>query len=87
MMENEEIPSAPATSVIPVARLFDGFKEGKRNNVETGRIKNKSLLKSCKCFGVKERTIEDGKLPPVSCSLPPPPVSLSKKVKIHILEI
>ncbi|XP_065867313.1 aquaporin NIP6-1 [Euphorbia lathyris] len=65
-MENEEGPSTPGT---PGGPLFGGFR---------GR---KSLLKTCKCFGVdKEWAIEDGRMPPVSCYIPPPPVSLARKV-------
>ncbi|CAK8574578.1 unnamed protein product [Lathyrus sativus] len=77
-MDNEEIPSAPSTPATPGtpgAPLFGGFKSERHGN---GR-KN-SLLKSLKCFNVQEWTLEDGALPKVSCSLPPPPVPLAKKV-------
>lgn len=78
-MENEEIPSAPSTPATPGtpgAPLFGGLR-GERGGGILGR---KSLLKNCKCFSVEEWTVEDGRLPHVSCSLPPPPVSLSRKV-------
>ncbi|KAJ6393058.1 hypothetical protein OIU77_022524 [Salix suchowensis] len=47
---------------------------------ERGVHGRKSLLRSCKCFGVEEWAMEEGRLPPVSCSLPPPPVSLARKL-------
>lgn len=77
-MDNEEIPSVPSTPATPGtpgAPLFGGFKSERHGN---GR--NNSLLKSLKCFNVQEWTLEDGALPKVSCSLPPPPVPLAKKV-------
>ncbi|XP_058734366.1 aquaporin NIP6-1-like [Vicia villosa] len=77
-MDNEEIPSVPSTPATPGtpgAPLFGGFKSERNGN---GR--SNSLLKSLKCFSVKEWTLEDGALPTVSCSLPPPPVPLAKKV-------
>ncbi|KAJ6428283.1 hypothetical protein OIU84_023663 [Salix udensis] len=58
---------------LPGAPLFGGFKG------ERGVHGRKSLLRSCKCFGVEEWAMEEGRLPPVSCSLPPPPVSLARK--------
>ncbi|KAJ1410050.1 Major intrinsic protein [Sesbania bispinosa] len=77
-MDNEEIPSTPATPGTPGAPLFGGFKsERARNGIGFSR---KSLLKNCKCLSVEEWTIEDGALPRVSCSLPPPPIPLAKKV-------
>uniref|UniRef100_A0A6N2MBT3 Aquaporin n=1 Tax=Salix viminalis TaxID=40686 RepID=A0A6N2MBT3_SALVM len=75
-MDNEEVPSAPSTPATPGtpgAPLFGGFKG------ERGVHGRKSLLRSCKCFGVEEWAMEEGRLPPVSCSLPPPPVSLARK--------
>lgn len=78
-MENEvaiSAPSTPATPGTPGAPLFGGFK-GDRGGIY-GR--SKSLLKSCKCFSVEERPMEEGRLPTVSCLLPPPPVSLARKV-------
>ncbi|XP_031267016.1 aquaporin NIP6-1-like [Pistacia vera] len=82
-MENEDvasIPSTPATPGTPGAPLFGGFK-GERGGLGIGR---KSLLRSpCKCFSVEEWTLEEGRLPSVSCSisLPAPlPVSLARKV-------
>ncbi|XP_027341680.1 aquaporin NIP6-1-like [Abrus precatorius] len=79
MDNNEEIPSMPATPGTPGAPLFGGLNNGNSNN---HKHKKKSLLKSCKCFSVEEWSIEDGALPAVSCSLPlpPPPVSLARKV-------
>ncbi|KAJ6307560.1 hypothetical protein OIU76_017372 [Salix suchowensis] len=76
-MDNEEVPSAPSTPATPGtpgAPLFGGFKGGR------GVHGRKSLLRSCKCFGVEEWAMEEGRLPPVSCSLPPPPVSLARKL-------
>ncbi|KAL0319083.1 UNVERIFIED_CONTAM: Aquaporin NIP6-1 [Sesamum angustifolium] len=39
-----------------------------------------SLRNSFKCFSVEGWDSEEGALPPVSCALPPPPVSLARKV-------
>ncbi|KAI4355814.1 hypothetical protein L6164_004553 [Bauhinia variegata] len=78
-MDNEEIPSipsTPATPGTPGAPLFGGFKGERTGN----GIVRKSLLKNCRCFGVEEWTLEEGALPRVSCSLPPPPVSLARKI-------
>ncbi|OIW11965.1 hypothetical protein TanjilG_02172 [Lupinus angustifolius] len=79
MQDNEEIPSTPATPGTPGAPLFGGFKSERNNNNNT-KIVKKSLLKSCKCFSVEDLDLEDGALPKVSCSLPPPPVPLARKV-------
>lgn len=79
-MENEEVPSAPSTPATPGtpgAPLFGGFKGDHRGG---NGISRKSLLKSCKCFGVEEWSMEEGRLPSVSCSLPPPSISLTRKV-------
>ncbi|KOM44660.1 hypothetical protein LR48_Vigan05g226500 [Vigna angularis] len=77
MDNNEEIPSTPATPGTPGAPLFGGFNATNRSN---NGNKN-SLLKSCRCFTAADWSIEDGALPPVSCSLPPPPpVPLARKV-------
>lgn len=81
-MDNEEIPSVPSTPATPGtsgAPLFGGFKSERTGN---GSVvsRSKSLLKNLKCFSVEEWTLEDGALPKVSCSLPPPPVPLAKKV-------
>ena len=81
VMDNEEVPSAPSTPATPGtpgAPLFGGFKG------ERGVHGRKSLLRSCKCFGVEEWAMEEGRLPPVSCSLPPPPVSLARKVRMCV---
>ncbi|KAF2599081.1 hypothetical protein F2Q68_00009488 [Brassica cretica] len=82
-MDHEEIPSMPSTPATtpgtPGAPLFGGF-DGKRSG-HNGRYTPKSLLKSCKCFSVdNEWALEDGRLPPVSCALPPPNVSLYRKL-------
>lgn len=79
-MENEEVPSAPSTPATPGtpgAPLFGGFKAERSGN---GR---RSLLKNCsKCFSVdQEWALEEGTLPKLSCSLPPPPIPLAKKVR------
>lgn len=82
-MDNEEIPSVPSTPATPGtpgAPLFGGFRS---ERTENGR-KN-SLLKNLKCFSVEDWTLEDGALPKVTCSLPPPPVPLAKKV--HLINI
>lgn len=82
-MEKEDvasISSAPATPGTPGAPLFGGF-EGERDGLGNGR---RSFLRSpCRCFGVEEWAMEEGRLPPVSCAisfLVPPPVSLARKV-------
>ncbi|KAL0683863.1 hypothetical protein Bca4012_050711 [Brassica carinata] len=82
-MDHEEIPSMPSTPATtpgtPGAPLFGGF-DGKRSG-HNGRYTPKSLLKSCKCFSVdNEWALEDGRLPLVSCALPPPNVSLYRKL-------
>ncbi|XP_027344594.1 aquaporin NIP6-1-like [Abrus precatorius] len=79
-MENGEIPSVPSTPATPGtpgAPLFGGFKSERTGN---GIANKSSLLKNMKCFSVEEWTLEDGALPRVSCSMPPPPVPLAKKV-------
>ena len=80
-MENEEVPSAPSTPATPGtpgAPLFGGFKAERSGN---GR---RSLLKNCKCFSAEEWAMEEGTLPKLSCSLPPPPVPLAKKVHFYL---
>ncbi|KAH6831499.1 NOD26-like intrinsic protein 6 [Perilla frutescens var. hirtella] len=75
-MEGEDGASAPSTPVTPGtpgAPLFGGFRNG------NGR-RSSSLLRSCKCFSVEAWSLEEGALPPVSCALPPPPISLLRKV-------
>ncbi|KAK4413986.1 Aquaporin NIP6-1 [Sesamum alatum] len=67
--------SAPATPGTPGGPLFGGFRPG-----TSGNGRRSSLLKSCKCFSVEPWALEEGALPPVSCALPPPPVSLARKV-------
>ena len=83
-MDNEEVPSAPSTPATPGtpgAPLFGGFKAERSGN---GR---RSLLKNCKCFSVEEWAMEEGTLPKLSCSLPPPPVPLAKKVTYFSLSL
>jgi len=80
-MDNEEIRSVPSTPATPGTPLFGGFRYERTGN--NGR-KN-SLLKNLKCFSVKDWTLEDGALPKVTCSLPPPAVPLAKKV--HLINI
>ncbi|XP_043696371.1 aquaporin NIP6-1 [Telopea speciosissima] len=78
MVDTEDVPSAPSTPVTPGtpgAPLFGGFRSERSGN---GR--KSSLLNSCKCFSVEEWALEEGNLGPMACSLPPPPVSLARKV-------
>lgn len=75
MEHSEEMPTTPGT---PGGPLFGEFKS-KRTTTGNG-TSNKSFLKNCNCFGVQQLTLEDGALPTVSCSLPPPPVPLARKV-------
>ncbi|KAG6426080.1 hypothetical protein SASPL_110294 [Salvia splendens] len=72
-MEGEDGESAPSTPVTPGAPpLFGGFRNGNR--------RQPSLLRSsCKCFNVESWSLEDGPLPPLSCSFPSPPISLARK--------
>ncbi|KAI3455252.1 hypothetical protein Pfo_011915 [Paulownia fortunei] len=82
-METEDGASAPSTPVTPGtpgAPLFGGFRPERSGN---GR--RSSLLRSCKCFSVEAWTLEEGTLPPVSCALPPPPVSLARKVGAELI--
>lgn len=77
-MESEEAVSAPSTPMTPGtpgAPLFGGFRHERAGN---GR---NSLLRSFKCFSVEAWALEEGSLPPVSCALPSPPVSLARKVR------
>lgn len=79
MDNNEEIPSVPSTPATPGtpgAPLFGGFRSERTVN----GVGRKSLLKNLKCFSVEDWALEDGALPKVSCSLPPPPIPLAKKV-------
>lgn len=71
--EDASAPSTPVTPGTPGALLFGGFRNG------NGR-RSSSLLKSCKCFNVEPWSLEEGALPPLSCSLPSPPISLARKV-------
>lgn len=79
-MDNEEIPSVPSTPATPGTPgrpLFGGFRSEKTKGNGLGKL---SLLKNCKCFSVEDWTVEEGALPTVSCTLPPPPIPLAKKV-------
>ncbi|XP_008228780.1 PREDICTED: aquaporin NIP6-1 [Prunus mume] len=82
---NEEVLSAPSTPVTPGtpgAPLFGGFKADHRSS----GIGRKSLLKSCsRCFTAEDWALEEGTLPKVSCALPHPPVSLTRKVGAEFL--
>lgn len=71
-------PSTPATPGTPGGPLFGGFKSEKNG---WNARRSSSLLKSCtKCFSAEAYAVEEGGLPTISCSLPPPPVSLARKV-------
>ncbi|XP_042483435.1 aquaporin NIP6-1-like [Macadamia integrifolia] len=77
-MKTEDVPSAPSTPATPGtpgAPLFGGLRSERSGN------RRKSLLNSCKyCFSVEAWALEEGKLGPMGCSLPPPPISLARKV-------
>ncbi|KAD4385942.1 hypothetical protein R6Q59_009766 [Mikania micrantha] len=82
-MDSEDAGSAPSTPVTPVtpgtpgAPLFSGFRPDRNHGSSSIR---KSLLSSFKCFSVETLVKEEGTLPTVACYLPPPPISLAKKV-------
>ncbi|GAA0171705.1 hypothetical protein LIER_25678 [Lithospermum erythrorhizon] len=84
-MEHDEdtgsMPSTPVTPGTPGAPLFGGFRPDRHRYFSRPR----SLLKSCKCFSVEPWELEDGTLPPVSCALPPPSVSLVQKVAAEFI--
>ena len=80
MENNEEIPSAPTTPGTPGGPLFGGFKSDISNGNGKGYGRKKSLLNKCKCFSVEEWNVEEGAFPRVSCSLPPAPIPLARKV-------
>ncbi|KAL0354861.1 UNVERIFIED_CONTAM: Aquaporin NIP6-1 [Sesamum radiatum] len=67
-------PSTPVTPGTPGAPLFGGLRSERISN-----WRKTSLRNSFKCFSVEAWDSEEGALPPVSC-LPPPPVSLARKV-------
>ncbi|GAA0176268.1 hypothetical protein Leryth_026071 [Lithospermum erythrorhizon] len=79
-MDHEDIgsiPSAPATPGTPGGPLFGGFRR-ERSSQNSSRG---SLHKAyCGCFSVEPRALEDGTLPPLSCVISPPPVSIAQKV-------
>ncbi|KAK4436672.1 Aquaporin NIP6-1 [Sesamum alatum] len=77
-METEDGGSAPSTPVTPGtpgAPLFGGLRSERIANWRKASLRN-----SFKCFNVEAWDSEEGTLPPVSCALPPPPVSLARKV-------
>ncbi|KAI7727474.1 hypothetical protein M8C21_006201 [Ambrosia artemisiifolia] len=79
-MDSEETGSAPSTPVTPGtpgAPLFSGFRPDRNHGSNTFK---KSLLSSFKCFSVETLVKEEGTLPTVACMLPPPPISLARKV-------
>ncbi|KAK1407108.1 hypothetical protein QVD17_38719 [Tagetes erecta] len=82
-MDSEDTGSAPSTPVTPVtpgtpgAPLFSGFRQDRNHGSNAMR---KSLLSSFKCFSVETLVKEEGTLPTVACYLPPPPISLARKV-------
>lgn len=78
-MDTEEAPSTPVTPGTPGAPLFGGHK-GNHHGSENGK---RSLLKSCISFNVDDWGTDEGGLAKVSCSLPPPPVSLARKVTLE----
>ncbi|KAL7139857.1 hypothetical protein ABFS83_09G082000 [Erythranthe nasuta] len=76
-------PSTPVTPGTPGAPLFGGFRPERGRN---GGLKPSFLRSSCKCFGVHESwALEEGSLPPVTCALPPPPISLARKVGAELI--
>ncbi|KOM44632.1 hypothetical protein LR48_Vigan05g223700 [Vigna angularis] len=85
MYNNENIPSTPATSNTSTATsgtsgalLSRSFTNA--NNTTNNTNKN-FLPKCCRCLTLDDRTIEDGALPSVSCSLSLSPlVPLARKV-------
>ncbi|ERN18638.1 aquaporin NIP6-1 [Amborella trichopoda] len=78
MADNDDttsIPSTPATPGTPGAPLFGLQANGGRSSNNHKR----SMLSAChKCFTVESWALEEGALP--SCAMPPPPVSLFRKV-------
>ncbi|CAN0919810.1 Aquaporin NIP6-1 [Linum grandiflorum] len=73
MDSNEEIPSAPSTPATPGAPLFYGSSSRKPTT-------SPSLLRNLSCFSVHDWSVEEGRLPPVTCSFSPLPISLARKV-------
>ncbi|XP_059303538.1 aquaporin NIP6-1-like [Lycium ferocissimum] len=71
--EGVSAPSEPENPGTPRVPLFDRFNHERKNGI-------KSFLKSCKCFSMEAWASEEGTLPAVSCTLPPAPVSLARKV-------
>ncbi|XP_047314667.1 aquaporin NIP6-1 [Impatiens glandulifera] len=85
-MEDDQIPSAPSTPMTPGtpgAPLFGKNHHGFRPDMNNGKKPNSiaSLLKNSKCFKPNwSNDVEEGSLPSLSCSIPSPPISLSRKV-------
>ncbi|XP_076893431.1 aquaporin NIP6-1-like [Bidens hawaiensis] len=75
--DNGSAPSTPVTPGTPGAPLFSGFRPDRNHGSNNFR---KSLLSSFKCFSVETLAKEEGTLPSVTCYLPPPPISLARKV-------
>ncbi|CAN1121586.1 Aquaporin NIP6-1 [Linum perenne] len=68
------LPSTPSTPATPGAPLF---KYGIRKPTTAAAP---SLLSKLSCFSVQDWSVEEGRLPPLSCSFSPPPFSLARKV-------
>ncbi|PIN18676.1 Aquaporin (major intrinsic protein family) [Handroanthus impetiginosus] len=73
--DNTSAPSTPMTPGTPGAPLFRHFHPQRTPNT-----RRPSLIKNCQCFNVEAFALEEGTLPPVSCALSPPPISLARKV-------
>ncbi|KAK9100285.1 hypothetical protein Scep_023715 [Stephania cephalantha] len=71
------VPSTPATPGTPGAPLFGGFKS--QRSSESNGHRRSSVFNNCRCFSVEAWALEDGNIGS-TCSLPPPPVPLVKKV-------
>ncbi|PIN04134.1 Aquaporin (major intrinsic protein family) [Handroanthus impetiginosus] len=69
---NTSAPSTPVTPGTPGAPLFSRFKPESRGK--------SSLFRILKCSSFQSWDFEEGTLPPVSCPLSPPLVSLARKV-------
>ncbi|GER48489.1 aquaporin NIP1.1 [Striga asiatica] len=87
-MESEEGLSAPSTPVTPGTPRAPLFGAAFRPHEKNKNGRKLSLLKSCRCFSGLEAAswnLEEGVLAPVSCALPPPPVSLARKVGAELI--
>ena len=79
-MEGEHTTSAPSTP--PGVPLFGvgGFRNGNE--------RRSSLLgNSCKCFNIESLSLEEGPLPPISCSLRSSSITLARKVRVCVKSI